>query len=346
MRRLLAMKVSGARALAIAVAGLAFQSSAADLSTSMAATSPAGITKAVADGDYVNITGDTMTGLLTTTSLTCSLCVFTSSVADGTVGFIFNVENEHATGNLFEFREAGGAAYFRANASGAVLIDKGIAAIAHIRNDFGTTTLCAVSSSGVCIVDAGGLDINADIIDSRTNSPTTFADVDGVAITAGDLALSSVDITCGVANACSLGSIAERFNSVFASDLFSDRINARGVGDKVKIVEPDGLEVTGPTTFLASLTTTGTDPGLSACGTSPTVVGSDTAGKVTIGTSGPSVTSCTVTFATAFANDPACTVSGDDAGETYATTTTTTVLTILAGTDMDSDVISYFCVGL
>ena len=49
-------------------------------------------------------------------------------------------------------------------------------------------------------------------------------------------------------------------------------------------------------------------PALSTCGTSPTLAAgsSDTAGEVTVGTSG---TGCTLTFATAFGTGPFCTVS-------------------------------------
>ena len=90
---------------------------------------------------------------------------------------------------------------------------------------------------------------------------------------------------------------------------------------------------------------TGTNPALSACGTTPTIVGSDSAGKVTVGTG--VTTSCTVTFAAAYiTNAPACTVTGDTPAELYAATTSTTVLTITSSLDMDSDVISYQCTGI
>lgn len=86
-----------------------------------------------------------------------------------------------------------------------------------------------------------------------------------------------------------------------------------------------------------------TAPTLSACGTTPSIVGTDTNGKVTVGTG--VTTSCTLTFGTAFTNAPACTVSGDNTAVTYIATTSTTALTITSSADMASDVVSYICMG-
>ena len=158
-----------------------------------------------------------------------------------------------------------------------------------------------------------------------------------------DLTLASVDIICAVSNACNLGQTT-RFNSIFTSDLFSDRIQQRATAQPVRITELDGLEITGETTFLDKLNATGADPVLSACGTSPTVVGADSFGQVTIGTG--VTTSCTATFDSAFGVAPSCTLTGDNTALGYAVTTTTTVMTITSSADMASDVINYTCVGL
>lgn len=88
----------------------------------------------------------------------------------------------------------------------------------------------------------------------------------------------------------------------------------------------------------------GTAPAVSSCGTSPSITGGDTAGKVTIGTGTPS--SCTVTFDTAYSNAPSCTISGDDNTNAYGATTTTTALTITSNSEMSGDVIMYQCIGL
>lgn len=92
-----------------------------------------------------------------------------------------------------------------------------------------------------------------DDIQNATSGAVLIPDADGLAVTAGPIKLSSQDLECTVANTCSVGSSGARFNSVYASDLISDRISARGVGVPAKITEPDGLEVTGPATFLSTL---------------------------------------------------------------------------------------------
>lgn len=90
----------------------------------------------------------------------------------------------------------------------------------------------------------------------------------------------------------------------------------------------------------------GTAPGVTntsanSCGTTTaTLVGSDTAGKVTVGATAG--TSCTITFTTAFTNAPACFANNETtANLSRATSTTTTV--ILAGTFVAGDVLSYGC---
>ena len=85
----------------------------------------------------------------------------------------------------------------------------------------------------------------------------------------------------------------------------------------------------------------GSAPALSVCGTTPAISGTDTAGKITIGTG--ATTSCTATFNKAYTNAPACTIAGDNSAVTYAATTTTTALTITSSANMASDVVSYIC---
>lgn len=70
-----------------------------------------------------------------------------------------------------------------------------------------------------------------------------------------------------------------------------------------------GTSVTfgGTLSIPGKITVTGTDPTLSSCGTSPTIVGNDTAGVVTVGTG--AATECTLTFATTYTAEPACVVT-------------------------------------
>ena len=79
-------------------------------------------------------------------------------------------------------------------------------------------------------------------------------------------------------------------------------------------------------------------PVLSTCGGSPTIVGNDMVGKITTGSA---ATTCTVTFALAFAVAPACIVAPQGTA-TYPTfTTSTTAMTF--SVDIASTVYSYIC---
>jgi hypothetical protein len=87
-------------------------------------------------------------------------------------------------------------------------------------------------------------------------------------------------------------------------------------------------------------------PSLGAgCGTGATIAGSDTAGKVTLGTGN---TYCIITFATAYANAPACVAMNETNGGSHAVSagvkTSTTQLMFDAGAPWsDGDTLAYIC---
>ena len=98
------------------------------------------------------------------------------------------------------------------------------------------------------------------------------------------------------------------------------------------------LDVTG---HIAS---SGSVPTVGSCGTSPSIVGTDTRGKVTFGTGIPSA--CTITFDTAYGTAPYCTLTayGGDPTVTYwVTSTSTTTLVIGTSTVAASVQIVYLC---
>lgn len=97
------------------------------------------------------------------------------------------------------------------------------------------------------------------------------------------------------------------------------------------------------TRVAAHLESTGSVPSIGgSCGTSPSIVGTDVAGKVTTGSVAP--TSCTVTFAIVWTNAPACfSVNETTANLSRAVSTTTTVT--LSGTMVAGDVLAYHCIG-
>lgn len=88
---------------------------------------------------------------------------------------------------------------------------------------------------------------------------------------------------------------------------------------------------------------TGQTPAVSTCGTGAALAtgSSDTAGKITVGTT--AANACTLTFGTAYTTAPFCVVQNatTGAGAFSATVTTTTI--VLGGTLADSSVIFYHC---
>lgn len=88
-----------------------------------------------------------------------------------------------------------------------------------------------------------------------------------------------------------------------------------------------------------------TAPAVTTCGTSPTNVGNDNAGRITVG-SGGTDTVCTITFFQAWANAPVCNVQDETTGQQITLTPTTADLTITGLTPFGAgDSISYHCVG-
>lgn len=85
-----------------------------------------------------------------------------------------------------------------------------------------------------------------------------------------------------------------------------------------------------------------TPPVLSACGTTPGIVGNNMAGTVTMGTT---ATGCVITFAPAWAVAPICIVqwiATPLASQSYVTTTTAITTT---QTSTSNNVLKYVCIG-
>lgn len=118
-----------------------------------------------------------------------------------------------------------------------------------------------------------------------------------------------------------------------------------------------GIGTTSPVTMLAvtgditgqHLYSTSTAPTISSCGTSPSVAGSDGAGKVTIGSTIGVDTSCVATFALVWKHVPSCVATNETsvlaARQINAVTTLTTVTFNVNTAFSDGDVISYICQG-
>jgi hypothetical protein len=85
-------------------------------------------------------------------------------------------------------------------------------------------------------------------------------------------------------------------------------------------------------------------PTVSACGTDPSIEGDDFAGVVTIGSG--VVTSCTITFAKAYAVAPSCVITSDAVIVIRVGAISTTTVTLNSGVSIATNIIHYQCHGL
>lgn len=89
---------------------------------------------------------------------------------------------------------------------------------------------------------------------------------------------------------------------------------------------------------------TGPDPVVSACGTSPSIVGSDSGGVVTVG-GGGAVTACTLTFAAVFPADQTCTITPRANVTAYLSASSTSAITVTFSGDVQGQKFNYNCAG-
>ena len=97
--------------------------------------------------------------------------------------------------------------------------------------------------------------------------------------------------------------------------------------------------------ILSATSFAGTPTVGSGCGSGASIVGSDTAGKVTLGTGN---TYCILTFSTPFTNPPACVGTNETNGGAHAIaagvkTSTTQLMIDAAAPWADGDTIAYVC---
>lgn len=103
---------------------------------------------------------------------------------------------------------------------------------------------------------------------------------------------------------------------------------------------PVGLDASNNAYLPAHLNSQGGAPVLSSCGSGPTVVGTDFAGVVTVKT-----TTCTITFAVAYTNAPACVVVDETTPSTAMVYTVTAAHIAITAGLTSSDLVQYICVG-
>jgi hypothetical protein len=88
----------------------------------------------------------------------------------------------------------------------------------------------------------------------------------------------------------------------------------------------------------------GTAPALTSCGGTPSITGSDYAGRVVAGSA---ATGCTITFVNAYVNTPACTVTNQSLGVTNTFTYTVSNSAIaVSQTGLAGDIVDYVCIAM
>jgi hypothetical protein len=99
--------------------------------------------------------------------------------------------------------------------------------------------------------------------------------------------------------------------------------------------------------MLGHQTTTGATPlvssGPSDCGSSPSIGGNDSVGRVTVGAGNGG--HCTIAFASPWPNPPACSIVDETTGILVRPTAPSTASVAFNGTFVDGDVLAYQCVG-
>lgn len=81
------------------------------------------------------------------------------------------------------------------------------------------------------------------------------------------------------------------------------------------------------------------------CGTSPSIAGTDTNGRLNVGTGG-TATTCTITFGTAWTTAPSCVAATESTALTIKAKASTSTLIITSATPFTaSDLITYICMG-
>ncbi len=85
------------------------------------------------------------------------------------------------------------------------------------------------------------------------------------------------------------------------------------------------------------------DSGSSDCGTSPSIGGNDSAGRVTVGSANGG--SCTITFVSPWTNPPVCSVFDETNGTLVRPTAASTATVTLTGAFAAGDILAYQCVG-
>lgn len=131
-------------------------------------------------------------------------------------------------------------------------------------------------------------------------------------------------------------------NTLYLSSANSGSIGI-GTASPAAKLEVNSGSVANAALLTGHVVSTGTAPSASSCGTGPVVDGTDTAGKVTVGTT--PLGTCVLTFATAYTSKaPACVVTNETTANLARAISTVNDVTF-NGTFVSGDSLAYICIG-
>lgn len=120
-------------------------------------------------------------------------------------------------------------------------------------------------------------------------------------------------------------------------------VNGNSGNISLSVGTPSGTGTAGYILLDGHVVSTGPTPTIGSCGTGPSLVGNDNAGRVNVGSG---VSSCSINFAQAWTNAPLCSISNATARVALKVVPTTTGLTISAAANFAaSTILTYQCVG-
>lgn len=201
----------------------------------------------------------------------------------------------------------------------------------------GIVRMHAAGNSSFSAVACGGTDISACLPTAATAGlGLDLYEYDGSAF------VRSASVTLGAEGVATAGVTPSRIT-------FLTMLTNAGL-ERMEITK-DGIVGIGTTTEQADsalevrghIASEGLAPVPSACGTSPTLTGTDNAGRVALGSG--TVTSCTLTFGEAWLAIPACVVNDETAATLLRAVPALTTLTISTAVSIPSHIISYICIG-
>lgn len=208
----------------------------------------------------------------------------------------------------------------------------------------------AINGSGVGVVNSFSLTQDATTfpfsILSATDGVLLASLTSNATINLRDVA----SLTMSSAVAQSTGTLTVDLSGAKATTFSSTGITDNATGTLITLTAAGNVGI-GTGSPLATLSIAGHQefhgnaPAVSACGTSPSISGNDSVGRVAVGTT-PSTT-CTLTFVGAWTNAPVCFAQDETSAVTMrvSTVSATSVTFTASGTLTAADAISYHCVG-